>query len=231
MATKLYDPRQLKPKRIKIDDPTLIKYTGTYLFENGNSSLHDYADHIINVARRVTDYQKKFLQPNSNKVYRIVHKALNQVDRMYDSVGRQMLKEYPNIQISKMPKIRIDLVDRTQQNTHYTSTSNAIGCAHLNSNHIQLKVGFIARYTKMYSVGIENTIMHELGHAVFGLNHCRKRGKRQCPIMHRYVWYGQNDDVVLKRKQRIRFRRFIINKYYSKDKLDRQNRIYEFYKN
>ena len=82
----------------------------------------------------------------------------------------------------------------------------------------------------MYSVGIENTIMHELGHAVFGLNHCRKRGKRQCPIMHRYVWYGQNDDVVLKRKQRIRFRRFIINKYYSKDKLDRQNRIYEFYK-
>jgi predicted Zn-dependent protease len=227
MTTRLYDPRQLKTKRnrIKIDDPTLIKYTGTYLFENGNSSLHNYADHIINVARRVTGYQKKFLQPNSNKVYRIVHKTLNQVDRMYDSVGREMLKKYPNIEISKMPKIRIDLVDRTQLDSYHTSTSNALGCAEYNSTHIQLKAGFIARYNKMYSVGIENLIMHELGHAVFGLRHCRKR-KNVCPIMHRYMWYIQNDDVVLKNKQRTRFKRFIRNKYYSKGKLT----LYESYK-
>ena len=150
-------------------------------------------------------------------------------DRFFDSVGRKIQKQYPHTKIVKMPEITVHLVDRPNLN-NYRTTSNALGCAGKRSNVIQIKIGFINKNYKTNIWGLEHVVMHELGHAIFGLDHCRKR-KNPCPIMARFGSNIDNDDVKLKKKQRRRFKRFIINEYYSKDKLDRQNRIYEFYKN
>lgn len=211
---------------IRIDTPHLIKYAGSYTFRNGESFISGLGTHYItDEAREQLGYKKKILQPRTNKLYKQVRKTLNLCDRFFDSVGRKIQKQYPYAKIIKMPEIIVHLVDRPNMN-NYRTTSNALGCAELGSNQIQMKIGFINRSYKNNIWGLEHTIMHELGHAIFGLRHCRKR-KNPCPLMARFGSNIDNDDVKLKKKQRRRFKRFIINRYYSKHRLDMYEKFYK----
>lgn len=193
---------------IKIDNPTLIKYAGSYSFQNGNTELIS-SHEITDEARNTLRYNKKFLQPRSNKAFKAVRKTLNLVDRMYDSVSKK------HGIVKKMPLIKIHLVDRTNQSNLYLTTSSALGCATMGSNIIQLKLGFISRSLKNNVIGLEHVILHELGHAIFRLPHCKKR-KNPCPIMARFGSNISNDDKKAKQKQRRRFKRFIKNKYFTR---------------
>ena len=206
-----YSVRATRKSSIRIDTPHLIKYAGSYRFKHGES--YSFPSHyIIDEVREQLGYKKKFLQPKTNKAYKQVRKTLNLCDRFFDSVGRKIQKKYPQIEIVRMPEIIVDLVDRPNLN-NYRSTSNALGCAGKFSNEIQMKIGFINKNYKTNIWGLEHCIMHELGHAIFGLDHCRKR-KNPCPLMAKYGSYIKNEDVKFKKKQRRRFKRFIIERYY-----------------
>jgi predicted Zn-dependent protease len=201
----------------------LIKFTGAYKYDpvTKESHLNEVPYNIehkgINWVRG--SFKKSPYKANSNQLYRKVHKTLNLVNRMYDSVYNQYSKQYPEIKKGKMPKIRVQILDKCFEEIkksrtnykgdwgYYITTSNAYGNAYRNSTKINLQAKALNEFSPER---VENLIMHELGHAVFGLSHCRKR-KKKCPIMSRYSY--QRGDITHSSNRRT-FRKFIKNKYY-----------------
>ena len=201
----------------------LIKFTGAYLYypelkesvlnENPLSSIEHKGIEFVREYHKKSPYK-----PYSNRLYRKVHKTLNLISRMYDSVYNQYSKQYPEIIRGNMPILRIQLLDKCfshiereyQRNgslAYIINTESAYGNTYLNSTKINLQTKALDEFTPER---VENLIMHELGHAIFGLNHCRKR-KKKCPLMARYFY--QRGEVTHSLNRRT-FRKFIKNKYY-----------------
>ena len=206
----LAEGTKLLPSRI--DNPELLKFTGKYIYNpytqeaklaENYSNLHDRVIADLRETEKKSPYKA-----NSNELYRKVNKTLNLVNRMYDSVYTHYSKQYPELIKGRMPSITVSIVDRTfiLSRDYYgeikVNTRNSLGTAYYNSNKINLKTSALRSYQDRR---VENLIMHELGHGVFGLRHCKKR-KNTCPIMYRYSGGSP--------RQRTRFRRFIYDKYY-----------------
>lgn len=205
-----------------VENPELLRYTAIYkYYPSQNKSLVHEDEHdiwndlpMINLRRKV---KKSPYQPQSNYLYRDIHRTLNMVNRMYEKVYENNSKNYP-IEKHKMPSVRINLYDRPytvwEDTTLFKSftavsvtTMKHLGCAYLGSNEITITTRSMKNLNRYKA---ENMILHELGHGVLGLKHCNKRGKRQCLIMARYL----NPRNATPNQLRTRFRRLIYDKYY-----------------
>ena len=200
----------------------LIKFTGSYKYNPIMKQSWLDENPLSNIEHKGIDnlrsaFKKSAYMANSNQLYRKVQKTLNLVSRMYDSVYNQYTKQYPDIIKGEMPSIRVQIVDRCLERiergywdngpTVIIKTSSALGNTYLNSTKINLQGNALNRLS---AERVENLIMHELGHAIFGLNHCRKR-KKKCPLMARYFYQRGKVTHSTNRKT---FRKFIKNKYY-----------------
>ena len=200
----------------------LIKFTGSYKYNPVTKKSTLSENPLSNIEHKgINDlrsgYKKSAYQAGSNRLYRKVHKTLNLVNRMYDSVYNQYTKQYPEIIRGKMPYMRVQIVDRCLENIERTTyagelaykinTSSALGNTYRNSSQINLQANALNKFSP---VRVENLIMHELGHALFGLGHCRKR-KKKCPLMAKYSY--QRGEITHSSNRRT-FRKLLKNKYY-----------------
>ena len=204
-------PVRNRRSEIHVDTPELVKFTGSYRYDNKIPTKISPKRNTVLVRNKTK--VKKILLPWSNKLYRKIHATLNLVNRFYEQVANEMVTKYPSIQPKLMPRITVHLVDRCTR-TARGGTCDAYGIAFLKSNAIELKISEVHKLYQERPIQLENLILHELGHAIFGLRHCRRRGKRICPVMSRYGQSFQNNDK-FKNRQRTRFKRFIKDTYKS----------------
>ena len=171
---------------------------------------------VINTRRTV---KKSPYQPQSNALYSDIHKTFNLVNRMYEKVYEIQSKKYPELTKYSMPEITVKLQDRPYDiyKEKYwdgfkisVGTSKSLACAYLGSNRITLTTRSMKIY-KGYKA--EKLILHELGHGMLNLGHCKRRGKRNCSIMMNNGTFFWGNSVT-PNQWRTRFRKLIYERYY-----------------
>jgi len=177
--------------------PDLLHLEGSFSFKNNN-------DYSINE------------NPLWNKTVRI----LKEVEILWNEVLEE--NDFIFKGRASMPTIRVSLQDRS----YYHSPNRCLGEARKFSNKIMLitKLYDASRTTTWIKKNLRsesgkntngkydfrNVVLHELGHGIFGLDHCRRRNKRTCPIMARYA--GQK--LPTRKTMKRRFKKLIYNHIY-----------------